>query len=706
MNQNNNGRYMDKLLIYPGRSEKGVFTYLIDAEKGYLEKTAAEYHPTISAYINAAKPINGKTQILLTALGAGEWWGDNVNGDWFGEDSLAHEGEDYGYKTFEKYAKIYKHHVNKDPGRAFGSVALAVYNPVFHRVELIVVLDNNTAPDIAARIENGEYPDWSMGCKVPFDVCNVCGNKAPTRAYYCEHARYMMGRIDPATGKKVFVKNPFPKFFDISYVLIGADRIAKTLKKVAHPRYGNLPILSSAYLAEKEAELKRAEIEKEVPPAQPPASSDSLKTLARSITEVKAMEPPMKTETLNELAKEPLSRSMSTMLMMGIVPKPQEFQRIVLIQMGHQALADKLDSANACFDPMSVETPTEEHRRMFDIGPQHFDDGIMNRLLPMMADRSYAAPHLGRRIVIMIKKGHEYPLPTLIKVADDHVEINGERKPLGPLLPLMAAAGAYAILTQKAPQEALSGVNKLLSSKVGLVAALGLGLGLIRSFNTVAGPRQTGQFSPLNSDSNPDANDVFSRIEKLKQKPFSKVALDYNLGSAAKRLFLGIPAAYMASGVLQKHRELSPYDEEGRIKGFFRRNPDVVSAALLADAVLSAKGHPFSTRSLFHHAGQLGSKIKAPVQHHATQAAESLGKFGSAVAEANELYGEELIKAADAQDFLSNALIWPLAMGKTNLPGRIVGGLFDQAALEAGSHLLKKRREKKQQATSGTLKQP
>ena len=51
---------MNKLLLFPGKSEQGVFTYLIDHEKGFLEKTASEYHPTIASYINAAKPIKGK----------------------------------------------------------------------------------------------------------------------------------------------------------------------------------------------------------------------------------------------------------------------------------------------------------------------------------------------------------------------------------------------------------------------------------------------------------------------------------------------------------------------------------------------------------------------------------------------------------------------------------------------------------------------
>jgi hypothetical protein len=187
---------LDKLLTFPGKSDRGIFTYVIDAERSYLEKTAAAYHPTISAYINNAKTIKGKTQILLTALGAYEYWGANVNGDAFFETALAHEGQDYGYKTFETYA-----HVNKDPNAAYGDVSLSVYNPVFHRVELIVLLDNAKAADIVTGIESGEYPDWSMGCRVPFDVCMNCGNKAPTRKQYCECLKYYLGRIHPQTGR-------------------------------------------------------------------------------------------------------------------------------------------------------------------------------------------------------------------------------------------------------------------------------------------------------------------------------------------------------------------------------------------------------------------------------------------------------------------------------------------------------------------------
>lgn len=670
---------MDKLLLFPGKTEKGIFTHLIDYERSYLTKTAAQgaYNPTIASYISNAKTIPGKTQILLTALGAGEYWGDNANGDYFPESELAYEGpEDYGYRTFMKHAKIFKHHVNKNPAAGFGDVPLAVYNPTFHRVELIVLLDNARAPDIADQIENGLYPDWSMGTRIPYDVCSVCGNKAPNMKHYCHHAKYLMGRIDPDTGKKVFVKNYQPKFFDISYVLIGADRIAKTLRKVAHARpvyYG----VSSAALAEKAAEVaKKATMEKNVPAgeANPPSSQTAgaaLKEIARTIPEVKAREKALPKDVVEGLARLPLSRSLSTMAMLGIVPKPQEFQKLFLIAKGLRGLADALEQKALCFDPLMRPEPSPEDMGAFDISHRHFDEGGMKLLLPFLADRSYASPHLSKRIEIMIKTGSEAKasdIPTFIKWAGDGKE--KDRKPLGILPMMLAAAGAYAALSKKAPEGSLQGIDKLLQSNAGLGLATALGIGLLSVFHTTFDPKVRGQFN-TGDYTNPDATDAHSRVEDLKQKPYLKLGgAIQNLGAAGRRLFLGIPAAYMASGVLQKHRDINPYDEESRLKAFIRQHPDVISGGLIADAMLSARGG--GTHRFLKNVGSGLAKVAT---------------------------GEEGVKAdpektAFVQDTVSNALIWPLAIGKANLPGRIVGGLFDQAVIEGISRAGKKKSER------------
>ena len=71
-------------------------------------------------------------------------------------------------------------------------------------------------------------------CKIPYDVCTICGNKAPTRKEYCDHLKYDMNRIDPETGKQAAALNPSPRFFDSSWVLRPADRTGHMLKKVAY----------------------------------------------------------------------------------------------------------------------------------------------------------------------------------------------------------------------------------------------------------------------------------------------------------------------------------------------------------------------------------------------------------------------------------------------------------------------------------------
>jgi hypothetical protein len=645
---------MDKLLIFPGKTEQGIFTFLINEETTFLTKTAAQYHPEIAAYINAAKQIPGKTQILLTALGAGEYWGCNVNGDYFPELSLAHGGDDYGFKTFQKYAKIYKHHVNKDPNASYGDVALAVYNPIYHRVELIVMLDNTKAADIVDAINRGEYPDWSMGCRVPWDECNICGHKAPKREQYCEHLKYYMGRIVPELGKQAYAINRYPKFFDISRVLIGADRIAKTLAKVASQ---GRAFIGSALLAEKMAENKKAEMEKDVPASGPPASQDAVDALLGAIPEVKAREPVLPRATLDELGSLPLSSVLNTLSLMGIMPKPQEFQRIVLVSVGKRDIADQLDKHAMCFDPSWVEDPLEAHDRLIKLGGAP-DERVVRLLRPYMEKRSYAMPFLAPRIMNHDKYAAESEsLPALMKPPT-------ERKPVGIIPLLMLAAGMYAAFSKRSPENAVGNIDKMLAAHPFLSAALASSVPLV--FNSMAGEHIKGQYDSAPKSIPDDTNDVFARIEEQKAKPYLKVAGVGKMiagNPASKRLFMGIPAVYMASGVLQKHRDANPYEQESRIKSFIRRNPDLIGAALAADAMLAlqGKGSVQATRAISGAAGHFWSKAKNAVSS---------------------------VKTASAQDFVTNALVWPLAFGKANLPSRIVGGLIDQAVLEGSKKIL------------------
>jgi hypothetical protein len=69
-------------------------------------------------------------------------------------------------------------------------------------------------------------------CRVPYDVCSICGNKSKTRNDYCQCVKSLgLGRI-LEDGRQVGVVNLYPRFFDISFVFIGADKTAKVMVKL------------------------------------------------------------------------------------------------------------------------------------------------------------------------------------------------------------------------------------------------------------------------------------------------------------------------------------------------------------------------------------------------------------------------------------------------------------------------------------------
>jgi len=206
------------------------------------EKTASE----ASDWSLTVKPKQGKTYILVLAIGASEYYGPNRNGDGFSEAELRRH-----HKTFETNAHVYRSHVNKDPKKSFGRVVRSFYNEDMHRVELVLEIDDTKAPDVASKIREGRDVAVSMGCRIKFDVCSICGNKAPSRAQYCDHAKKQLNEILD-DGRIVFVDNPSPVFFDISVVWRPADKTGYMMKKVAWD--GGLEFIgSSAQLAEKVA---------------------------------------------------------------------------------------------------------------------------------------------------------------------------------------------------------------------------------------------------------------------------------------------------------------------------------------------------------------------------------------------------------------------------------------------------------------------
>ena len=225
----------------------------------FVKRAGADFAKKLESVKFAADEI----PVHMIAIGATEDYGPNRNGDGFTRDCC----KNY-HRTFEKFARFYRDHANKNPAKSFGIVKASAYNEPMHRIELVVALNSNkeaadrngglVADKEMDKLASDKDIAVSMACKIPFDLCSSCGNKAKTRAEYCEDVsdgghckagglKRNIGRVLD-DGHVLHADNPNPTFFDISHVFRPADRIAYVsgkLQKAASA--GNI---SGAELAE------------------------------------------------------------------------------------------------------------------------------------------------------------------------------------------------------------------------------------------------------------------------------------------------------------------------------------------------------------------------------------------------------------------------------------------------------------------------
>jgi hypothetical protein len=216
--------------------------HLDDAEA--LVKEAADSE--ISEFVRQIKPSKDRVYVHILAMGAGEAYSSNRNGDFFPEEILLKY-----HKTFQTNpAHVFRNHINKNPDIAIGKVIFSTYNRRMRRVELVAWIDKSRGEDVIQRIEQGEFPATSMACKTPWDECSICGNRAGTRQEYCSHLSNELGRMY-TDGRKVMAMNIAPiSLFDISIVVRPADVTSSILQKVASTDSEDQKVISSAELAE------------------------------------------------------------------------------------------------------------------------------------------------------------------------------------------------------------------------------------------------------------------------------------------------------------------------------------------------------------------------------------------------------------------------------------------------------------------------
>lgn len=426
---------MIKRLIFPSLNVHGEpIVHLIALEGSFVKTASGILMPELRNKIKTLEKKAGRAYLLVNALGASEYYGDNINGDRFieklsnGQNSLINDDPGtYGFKTFEKYAKVYKHHVNKDPDKRYGDVLYSAYNPGMHRVELLLDIDMDKTADILTKVEHGDSVDLSMGCKVPSDFCTYCDHESKTTHDYCEHLKYKMGEILD-DGTKIAALNKYPKFFDISFVFIGADPTAKVMAKIASEN--GLPpelCLPSAVLAdllgEKDPEEKSAQITKQIPagvthievvvsskPIDKKKKEDkqkqsSLNVLRKLAHYKKYIQPRITKTDLDELSKFAMPKILSTLTYLGIVLKPEEFQKIALNKFNKPKLSDEFWKMGMHFGLNNFDSdPDISSEKLIRISPDHVTHEVVKVAEQYIDTRSFLQPILLRNILNTLEK--------------------------------------------------------------------------------------------------------------------------------------------------------------------------------------------------------------------------------------------------------------------------------------------------------------
>lgn len=506
---------------------------LFGPNDSYFEKTAsAQLLPEVLTYIAQLKPRPGSQYVLVGALGAGEYWGSNVNGDHFEEDGLLHLptnwtnnplvdralGKDwtYGFPTFYA-AHPFSHHKNQDPGRAYGVVELACWHHNMRRVELVCRVDQDKCEQFGGmavwdKLRAGQFPDVSMGSRVCYDLSSITTDwglyrealatfdpkkhKYPglavvefhknlqargkpgirglaiTRRDYDEYTSSRMNYIFP-DGRKVFVYNPYPRFFDISFVYVGADRSAKTMVLIV--RAGGTNYVPSAVAGEKmstvvDHEGSPVELEKAASDRAAHLAEELLKhalgvknavdksgEISKSIPAQSAVplleqsDPDIPPHLMDALCGVPIEKSLSTTASMGVVLKPEEFQRILLVRLGKADMANELAAAGKVF-------PAVEERQDVKLSPDSFSAALASLLLPLLAVRSALAPYVETRVSLAVprekKTSTSHSSELLRKIGAAY---NGYRHSL-----MSMAATAQDLLPTAAPSD--ESVRKLASA--------------------------------------------------------------------------------------------------------------------------------------------------------------------------------------------------------------------------------------------------
>lgn len=442
-----------------------------------------------------------KKFMLVSALGSDEFWGANRRADAWPEADLSHKGAEYGYTTYTKLGHAFLHHMNKSPDMAKGKVVYASWNPRMHRVEIVKFFKRALAPEVCARADRGDLLKTSMGAKVPYDVCSLCGHKAKTAALHCEHIKKQANEV-LSNGHRIRMMNPRPKFFDSSAVTIPAARESGVLaypdqmeefKAASFPELHRLSEYEAIVIFNidlekeaKEAEDKESYLVKKIDSIAAPVREEKVEDpdwvkdnidhftdtlcFVPAAEAMQQAEPLLDEPALKRASVEPLVRLASTFSALGITLRPEEQQYLSLNKMGMGKLASALHRNHLLLD-------TEPYAGEIGAVPSMSEDFVSQDLVtymkPWVEKRSAYEPFLSARIETL-------DATPSWKIANDLIPtelLNREEseKLVGPK-GLLALALGYGLYRKMAPpDEKLSILEKSLKRHPWLIPAVFLG---------------------------------------------------------------------------------------------------------------------------------------------------------------------------------------------------------------------------------------
>ena len=135
------------------------------------------------------------------------------------------------------------------------------------------------------------------------------------------------------------------------------------------------------------AKKKDAEIVKDTVPSQ---------FAGKAVPLLTKNEDDLPNDILDALSVVPPESSLSTLGALGMVLRPREFQRIILVQVGMKPEAERLEREGKVFPKVEETTP-------IDMGPGLFSAALARLLLPLMAGRSALGPFIERRVLVADK---------------------------------------------------------------------------------------------------------------------------------------------------------------------------------------------------------------------------------------------------------------------------------------------------------------